>query len=547
VREYVAWSPRAAGIGTYDRATSFAKNPQEILNAYLPEFTGILDAYWGPNGIHFQGDYAGVVALVLAGAGLVGFRRDPRSRMLWFWLVTIVVALLWSLGAHTPFYEIPFYLVPGTKYFRAPDTVFFIGTFGMAVFVARGVERAIAGAVGRRYAFGWLAFAVFVALLAISGGLTDFARSVAPEQRLDAVDANSAALVMGAFRSLVFVALSVAFLLGQRESWGSVFRAAPIAWLAVFVAADLWWVNRQYWSFSPPASQLYAASPAVDFLAHLPEPARVVPLQLADGGSPAKYNGSGLMIHRVLNTFGYHGNEIGRYNTLVGIEQGSGPSPVSDREVLGNPNVARLTATQYVLTNSQEFAQIMPAARLVAGPAANDPSGETDYVYQLPIATPYAWVAPVIVKAPDDAVLATVKDPRFDPATAALFEPQAPVTGVTVTKALPAPTGIAVHVTRYAPGHVSMTLDRPAPAGAALVVAENFYPGWKATVDGKTAPIGRAEYSLIGVPLAAGAREVALDFTSAPYETGKLLTWIAIIAATAVLVGGLVLERKQRG
>ena len=92
-----------------------------------------------------------------------------------------------------------------------------------------------------------------------------------------------------------------------------------------------------------------------------------------------------------------------------------------------------------------------------------------------------------------------------------------------------------------------MTLDRPAPAGAALVVAENFYPGWKASVDGKAAPIGRAEYSLIGVPLAAGAREIALDFTSAPYETGKLLTWIAILAAAIVLVGGLVMERKQRG
>src|SRR6185312_4046990 len=80
VREYVAWSPRAAGIGTYERATSYAKNPQEILNAYLPEFTGILDHYWAPNGIHFQGDYVGVVVLMLGGLGLSGIRRDKRSR-----------------------------------------------------------------------------------------------------------------------------------------------------------------------------------------------------------------------------------------------------------------------------------------------------------------------------------------------------------------------------------------------------------------------------------------------------------------------------------
>lgn len=547
VREYVPWSPRAAGIGTYARATSFAKNPQEIFNAYLPEFTGILDAYWGPNGIHFQGDYAGAVALVLAGAGLAGFRNDPRKRILWFWLGATIVALLWSLGAHTPFYLIPFYLIPGTKYFRAPDTVFFIGTFGMAVFVARGVERAIAGEVSRKYILGWLGFAAAVALLAIGGILTDFARSVAPEQRLDAVDANSAALALGAFRSFLFVAATVVVIWGLRKPWGSMFRAAPLAWLAFLCAADLYWIDRLYWEFSPPAAALYAPTPAVKYLAHLPQPARVIPIQLADGGSPAKYDGSGLMVHRVLNTFGYHGNELGRYNTLVGIEQGSGPSPQSLREVLGNPNVSRLTATQYILTNSIRLPQVLPGVTKVFGPDTDDPSGETDYVFRLPVTTPYAWVAPVIVKAADDAVLATVKDPRFDVATAALFDPQAPVTAGVVGKTLPAPTGITVHVDSYAPGHVAMTLDRPAPAGAALVATENYYPGWHATVDGRAAPVGRAQYTLIGVALPAGARNVTLDFASSTYETGKVITWVAILLSAIALVGGVVMERRRRG
>lgn len=548
VREYVSWSPRAAGIGTYDRATSFAKNPQEILNAYLPEFTGILDAYWGPNGIHFQGDYAGAVALILAGAGLVGFRNDPRKRILWFWLGATIVALLWSLGAHTPFYLIPYYLVPGTKYFRAPDTFFFIGTFGMAVFVARGVERAIAGEVGKKYAIGWLIFAAAIALFASSGVLTAFARSIAPEQRLDAVDANSAALVMGAFRSFLFITVTVAFFLGLRERWGSIFRAAPLAWLAFLCAADLYWIDRMYWIFSPPAAELYAATPATNFLAHLPQPARVLAMQLnGEGGSPAKYDGSGLMVHRVLNTFGYHGNEIGRYNDLVGIQQGSGPSIESFKTVIGNPNVSRLTATQYVLTNSLQLPNVLPGVTKVFGPDTDDATGETDYVFRLPVTTPFAWVAPVIVKAADDAVLATVKDPRFDVATAALFDPQAPVTAGVVGKTLPAPTGISVHVDAYAPGHVVMTLDRPAPAGAALVAAENYYPGWHATADGRAAPIGRAQYSLIGVALPAGTRKVTLDFTSAPYETGKVVTWIAILASLIALIGGAVLERRRRG
>ncbi|HEY8311090.1 MAG TPA: hypothetical protein VIG47_11070, partial [Gemmatimonadaceae bacterium] len=229
VREYVAWSPRAAGIGTYERATSFGKNPQEIFNAYLPEFTGILDHYWGPNGIHFQGDYAGVVVLMLAGLGIGGMRRDRNSRQLWFWGITVIVALLWALGAHTPFYNIPFYLVPGTKYFRAPDSVFFVGTLGIAVFAARGVERALAAQASRRFVMGWAAFAVAIALLAATGVLTAVARSMAPETRLDAVDANNGLLVIGAIRSMVFVVLAGLVMYKVANVRRTAGRFAPLA------------------------------------------------------------------------------------------------------------------------------------------------------------------------------------------------------------------------------------------------------------------------------------------------------------------------------
>lgn len=545
VRQYVAWSPRASGIGTYERATSYAKNPQEILNAYLPEFTGILDRYWGPNGIHFQGDYVGAVVLVLAGAGLTGMRKDRRSRELWFWAVTVIVALLWALGGHTPFYNLPYYLIPGTQFFRAPDSVFFVGTLGIAVFVARGVELALAGEVPRRYVIGWIVFAAAMALLAVTGMLTNFARSVAPEQRLDAVDANNGALIFGAFRSLVFVALTAAFLLGGRGPFARLLRISPVGYLALLTAADLWAVDRQYWIFSPPANVLYRSSPAIDYLSRLPQPARVIVLPVTDGGSVADYHGSGLMVHRIQNVFGYHGNEIARYNTLVAIPQGNGPGPDAMREVLGSPNVQRLTATQYVLSNSHRLGEIIPGVVQVAGPASEDSTGNSDYAFRLPTRSEYAWVAPVIVKAPDDAVLATVKDPRFDVARAALFDTSAVnVTGAGPVQELPLPMGIRVRVDTYTPGHIAMTLDRPAPAGSALITSENFYPGWRARVDGRPAAIGRAQYTLIGVPLRAGARSVALDFSSEPYAHGKAITWIAIVVGLIALCAGTVMERR---
>lgn len=546
VRGYVGWSPRAAGIGTYERATSYAKNPQEILNFYLPEFTGILNHYWGPNGIHFQGDYAGAVVLVLASLGITGIRSDRRSRELWFWGITVIVALLWALGAATPFYRIPFYLIPGTKYFRAPDSVFFVGTLGIAVFAARGVERALAGQISRRFVLAWLVFAAAVAVLALTGALTAFARSIAPDGRQDAVDANSAAVVLGAFRSLVFVALAGMAMFKAADIRRLAGRYAPVVIIALLTALDLFVVNKQYWVFSPPASQLYASDAALDYLHNLKQPARVLAVATqGDDIDVALYMGAELMTHRALNPLGYHGNEIARYNDLVDIPQGGGPTDDSRRLILTSMNIRRLTATQYLLTNGTQLATMIPGLTQVAGPATNDPSGRTNYLYRLPEAAPYAWVAPVIVKAADDAVLATITDPRFNVQTAALFDPAAPVeVGPTVT-ALPAPTGIVAHFDSYAPGKMSVSLDRTAPAGSALLVAENYYPGWSATVDGKSAKIGRAQYSMIGVQLPAGARKIELTFTSSSYETGKVITWIAILIALAGLVGGAFLERRR--
>jgi uncharacterized membrane protein YfhO len=76
-------------------------------------------------------------------------------------------------------------------------------------------------------------------------------------------------------------------------------------------------------------------------------------------------------------------------------------------------------------------------------------------------------------------------------------------------------------------------------------VSENFYPGWKATVDGKPARIGRADYTMIGVELPAGARSVELDFTSPTYERGKVITWIAIVLGFLALAAGALRDRRR--
>ncbi len=113
-------------------------------------------------------------------------------------------------------------------------------------------------------------------------------------------------------------------------------------------------------------------------------------------------------------------------------------------------------------------------------------------------------------------------------------------------QALPPALAIKARATRYDPGAIDIELDQPAPNGSALIVSENYYPGWAATVDGKAATIGRAQMTLIGVELPEGARKIELRFSSEPYEKGKTVTLAALLLALAWWVGGGIMGKVRR-
>jgi uncharacterized membrane protein YfhO len=77
-----------------------------------------------------------------------------------------------------------------------------------------------------------------------------------------------------------------------------------------------------------------------------------------------------------------------------------------------------------------------------------------------------------------------------------------------------------------------------------LVISENWYPDWKATVDGKPGVVRRGDHSLLSVDLPAGAREVSLVFDSDTYAKGKMVSLAALMAAVAMLFVPLIARRK---
>jgi hypothetical protein len=413
----------------------------------------------------------------------------------------------------------------------------YIVSFSVAVLAAVGVERALALRIGRRYLIGWVVAALVIALLGATGALTSLALTIARPEAAGYVQDNAGALALGGWRSFLFVLLAAGLLLAMMG--GRVPRAYAGGAFALLVAADLWSILRLYWIFSQPAAQLYASDPTIEYMKRQDQPARVISLALEPLPSRDPYLGTpfaaNLMDHDIRQVLGYHGNELGRYDVLLGADEGY--------KQIVNPNLWALLNARFFLTNTDSLP--IPGATRVAGPVRNS-AGHMAYLYQLPGDNPFAWVAPVIVKAADEATLNTVLDPRFDVRRAAIFDTSAHVTAQSIS-ALPPATGIDTRVTHYEPGRIAIELAQPAPAGSALIASENYYPGWSATVDGKAATVDRADFVLMGVPLPAGARRVELTFHSVTYDRGKWLTLCALALAISCWVGGLLIDRRARG
>ena len=544
VRAYVGWSPRGPGFD-YGSATQFSFPGEELINTYLPQFSGMLDAYWGRNQFHFHSEYVGAVVLVLAAAAFTRTWTAARRRQLWFWSGTGLIALLWALGESTPFFRLVYELVPGTKFFRAPSTIFYITTFAIAVLAALGTERLMAGTLSVRFGYRTLAVLGVVTLIALAGGFSSMGASLAstfrPDDaaftanRIDLAMANASAVRVGALRSLLFAGLACALIILV-----ALRRVAPrmAGWaLTAAVAIDLWSIERKYWEFSPPAAVLYQTDPVIDFLRKVGQPTRV----LAVDAGPLPVNPydpflrrDALMTHRIRTTLGYHGNSLGRYDQLRSAKQ--------DNDQIANPTFWALTNTEFLMMNADSIP--IAGATRVAGPVRNA-AGSMVSLFLLPGEHPFAWVAPVIAKFPDDAVADALHSANFPVHSVALYDTASTVPGVQLTAA-PAPLALTVRATHYDAGRFGVVLSAPAPKGSALVVSENFYPGWHATVDGTPVTVERADLALLSVPLPEGAEQVEFQFADANYAMGKWVTLGALTLAFAALVLGAVLERRTR-
>jgi len=145
-----------------------------------------------------------------------------------------------------------------------------------------------------------------------------------------------------------------------------------------------------------------------------------------------------------------------------------------------------------------------------------------------------AFLTPESRRADAEEALALLREARFDFRREVILEGAATNGGVpgactvggcdpsrtTVTRLEAAPERLAFRTEATVPTH--------------LVVAVNYAPGWRAEVDGQTAPLARADFTLMAVPLPAGTHVVALSYR----PPGFAVALVASLLGLGVLLAG---------
>ncbi|HEU0076691.1 MAG TPA: YfhO family protein, partial [Longimicrobiaceae bacterium] len=463
----------------------------------VPEMHGFLESYHGATGFKLHVEYVGALALVLAALGALVCRR---TRYWWLFVGLGLFALTISLGGNTPIYRLYYEIFPGYKRFRAPAISFFLVSLSLVMMATLALE-ALAARLDERLASaralrgpeplpeartaawilgGVVATAVLLGMMA-SGASAPTVPPTGP----------------AAFRFALFAAATAAVV----WFWirGGLNAAATRALLSLLTVMDLWVVDRKFFETVPSPDEMFAPDDVADFLRAQPGRDRVWVLPFPPGSVYRGNAGNYLMHFDVDQAGGEHGNQLQRWNQFVGAGT---ESYVDWHNFMESPAFMNAGNVRW-LVSGVEFQD--PRLREVHRGSA--------LVYENLGALPRAYLVPqVVTTAPDASGLEAMRQPAFDPRTTAVVAAAAPVR-------LPAgPLNGAAQVAEYTPDRV--VVQTRADREALLVLADNFYAGWEARVDGRPAPVLRTNHTFRGVVVPAGSHRVVFTFRSPDVYTG---------------------------
>ncbi len=532
VFEYTPFSVRGAGSGggaAYDYATMWSMHPQEYITYLLPGavgFGGI--AYWGRMPFTDYPNYAGIVVLFLALAGVIAERKKACT---WFLAGGVLLMGFLAFGRYfSPVYDLFYHFVPFFSRFRVPSMALIVVSLNLALLAGFGLHAVMEGIRGKGL-FILKAGALVIALCMLVFLLAEqpferFLRSLFPVPPVESPEL--AGLVnqvrwdqwKSSFLGLVFFGGLFAALVWLRSK-----KVIGATFVGVFVMvlslADLLNVNRQIVfpldgslrsSQLVPGSyleQAFSADGVTGFLNDEPGVFRIYPVGPLFGEN--KFSVFGIQ-----STGGYHPAKLQVYDEMLRVSEN-----LADIELL------RMLNVRYVVSPSPlDHPALDPVHDdelfLVRGPVGVR-------IYRLSGAMERAWfVREGKAVEHGKEVYRELLGGGVDIAGEALIE-GAPWEGrrmfgegrVSSIEVVPEKIVLSVH----------------ADGEAFLVLSEVFYPlRWKVKIDDKEHRVFKVNGLLRGVMVPPGEHEVVCSFDRGSFENGRKLS-LAAFVVSLLLVG----------
>lgn len=483
--EYLMNSQRATEVG-FAQAATYSLWPWRLLGLVAPNFFGnpALGNYWGYGNFWEDALYVGLLTVALAAYAAFRRRKAGESGFIWFLGGLLLVSLLLALGQNTPLFAWLYGNVPTFALFQAPTRFTIWLVVALVLLAALGVD-AWRPPKGRALYWSRLAVAGAVAVIAVS------AFSLAGQARIAIPATFSPAALVAGLIGLAILLLNLKVPANWQTDTGW-------TWLiGGFVAADLLLAG---WGLNPGASlDLYKESAA----------------------GPAA-------TRRYLSAADEYAL---KYEHLFRFDSFYSADPLEVRTT-GLPNISILDGKP----TANNFDPLLPA-RYTAWISALDVSLQNGEVSTLTRAS----IERVGHFSPESGV-SFEKVPalgRFRWANCAIYVarqadalrllselPAEPVV-IEAASTQPACNESTASIERMAETASTLTLSVDASDAGWLVVADTWYPGWQAAIDGQATTVFVADGLFRAVRLDAGTHTVTFKYRPASFSIGLALSLIA--------------------
>jgi len=464
--------------------------------------------------------YVGVLTLILAGVSLA-VRRRP---VLLAAKIALAAAVLLMLGRHTPLYPLLYKGLPGLRFFRMPAQAIVIFTWALAVMSAFGFEHLFQPDAGRWQARPWRLIALaglaaagaLLVVLVMIVGVTD-ELWVGPMRSLEA---QATGRLSERFYLAPLGALGVAALL--LVLMGRLPRRAAAGATLALLAIDLL-VARPHFDLR---TYLPSAEQELQYLLRLRGTGIAQTQPFRVDLAPAAMNAGVPLGARVENVNAYWGTSLRRFYRYVHWMRRHEPDPSARHQ---------LNDSLYASENSfpLRVLNVRWASRL-------DPERQAITTVENPHPGPRAWVVDrAEVLTDEQAILERMRDPQFNPATTVILEASPRI----MMTPGDSPIG-ACRVRKHENGDVDV--DTQTARDGYLVLSEVFYPGWRATIDGRETPVERADYLITAMPLPAGTHHVTYRYDPSSFKLGAAATGASCVVGVFLLTRAIRNRRTGR-